>query len=92
MSRLSGAFFACLLGLACVKETCALPFTQKVVPTTNGLIIGHEAPNRSDVVEFLGIPYAQPPLDHLRFASPLKYGKSNDIYTASQWVSHTELA
>lgn len=31
-----------------------------VVNTTNGPILGHPAPNVSSVVEFLGIPYAQP--------------------------------
>lgn len=28
------------------------------VPTTSGLITGHEPPNSDCVVEFLGIPYA----------------------------------
>lgn len=74
-----------------MKEAYALPFVEKAVQTTNGLIIGHQAPNRSNVVEFLGIPYAQPPLDQLRFASPVKYGTSNGIYNASQWVMRTKL-
>ena len=43
------------------------------VETTNGRITGHPAANTSgDVVEFLGIPYAQPPLGELRFAPPRK--------------------
>lgn len=32
------------------------------VNTTSGLIIGHASKNRSQVSEYLGIPYAQPPL------------------------------
>ena len=87
----SVSFIACLLGLVHFKKTYSLPLADKAVRTTNGLIIGHEAPNRSDVIEFLGIPYAQPPLDQLRFASPVKYGKSNGIYNASKWVIQTKM-
>lgn len=58
------------------------------VSTTNGLIEGHPAENRSDVTEFLGIPYAQPPVGELRFAAPRPYmGKT--LYVASKFVSTT---
>lgn len=43
------------------------------VPTTSGLIEGHNAPHRSSVTEFLGIPFAKPPLGNLRFAAPQPY-------------------
>ncbi|KAG8529054.1 uncharacterized protein KY384_005689 [Bacidia gigantensis] len=36
------------------------------VKTSNGLILGHKASNVSQVVEYLGIPYAQPPTGDLR--------------------------
>ena len=42
------------------------------VKTTNGPITGHIAPGTSSscVVEYLGIPYAKPPVGDLRFAAP----------------------
>jgi len=52
----------------------SLPLT---VNTQNGLIIGHKAPNRTEVNEYLGIPYAQPPINSLRFAPPEPYDPSN---------------
>lgn len=43
------------------------------VETTNGLIEGHIADDAPCVVEYLGIPYAKPPVGDLRFASPQRY-------------------
>ena len=54
--------------------------------TSDGEIIGHLAKNRSSVLEFLGIPYAQPPTGSLRFAAPAKRQGSGS-YVASDWVS-----
>ncbi|KAG9684842.1 cholinesterase, partial [Aureobasidium melanogenum] len=54
------------------------------VNTTSGLIIGHASRNRSQVSEYLGIPYAQPPLGELRFAAPQQYS-SDDIFNASSF-------
>ena len=56
------------------------------VQTANGPITGHPAVNRSNVAEFLGIPYAQPPIGSLRFAPPEPYNSSEE-YIASDWVS-----
>ncbi|KEQ80927.1 carboxylesterase [Aureobasidium pullulans EXF-150] len=52
------------------------------VNTTSGLIVGHASYNRSQVSEYLGIPYAQPPLGSLRFAAPKKF-KSTQLLNAS---------
>ncbi|KAI9781661.1 MAG: hypothetical protein M1839_005878 [Geoglossum umbratile] len=40
------------------------------VKTTSGFVTGHPAPNASHLSEYLGIPYAKPPVGDLRFASP----------------------
>ncbi len=56
------------------------------VQTANGPIVGHQASNRSKVSEYLGIPYAQPPIGPLRFAAPQRYGAS-ETFVASKFVS-----
>jgi cholinesterase len=55
------------------------------VETTNGKITGHVAPGMHKTIEFLGIPYAQPPVGQLRFAEPLP-PKGKIAYIASDWV------
>lgn len=56
------------------------------VRTANGPIVGHRASNRSHVIEYLGIPYAEPPLGALRFAAPQKYATYKKLI-ASKFVS-----
>nr|POF02479.1 cholinesterase [Quercus suber] len=46
---------------------------SKPVLTTSGLVHGHPAPNAVDISEYLGIPYAQPPVGELRFSPPVHY-------------------
>ena len=49
------------------------------VQTTSGLVYGHTAPDAPEVSEYLGIPYAMPPLGALRFAPPVKYIGNGEI-------------
>lgn len=77
-----------LLALAQVVTFAACGPLNLKVRTSNGLIVGHEAQNRSAVAEFLGIPYAQPPVGDLRFAAPEAYNGTSS-YAASKFVSHS---
>ena len=54
-----------------------------VVQTSSGPISGHPALNRTQVSEYLGIPYAQPPLGDLRFAEPQTFSSSKPLTGAS---------
>ncbi|KAF7883051.1 hypothetical protein EAF00_011540 [Botryotinia globosa] len=54
------------------------------VQTTSGTVIGHPARNKSDVVEFLGIRYAQATNSSLRFQPPVPFISSN-TYKASHY-------
>jgi hypothetical protein len=49
------------------------------VETSSGSITGHAAAYNPDVSEYLGIPFAQPPVGDLRFAAPLKYNGSSAL-------------
>jgi hypothetical protein len=63
------------------------PNNAPQVKTTSGTIIGHQAPNRTAVTEFLGIQYGQAPVGALRFAPPKRYiAPAGTIYNASIWV------
>lgn len=51
----------------------------QTVQTTSGSVQGHAAANASDVSEYLGIPFAQPPVGNLRFQPPRAYNGSGTI-------------
>ena len=55
------------------------------VNTTSGIVIGHSSTNRTSVLEYLGIPYAQPPVLSLRFEPPVTF-TSTAAYNASNYV------
>jgi hypothetical protein len=79
----------CSLALeAFVSCTALAPAQQKYdldVLTSNGKITGHVAPGMHNTAEFLGIPYAQPPVGELRFAEPSP-PKGKIDYVAEDWV------
>jgi hypothetical protein len=52
----------------------------KIVETSSGPVSGHTAcKSPGCVVEYLGIPYAQPPVGDLRFAEPVRYSGTSSI-------------
>lgn len=63
----------------------------QTVQTTGGLVEGHAASVASGVSEYLGIPYAQPPVGRLRFQPPLRYNGSSKI-DGGNFVSAVTLA
>jgi len=76
------------LWLCAIELSLAAPktFSYEHAKTENGQITGHRSPKVNGVWEYLGIPFAQPPLGALRFAAPQKY-KGQDDYIAANFVS-----
>ena len=60
------------------------PRCELSVNTTSGVVEGHLAPNRSSVVEYLGIKYAHAANGTLRFAPPKPY-RSHEVFNASHF-------
>jgi cholinesterase len=52
------------------------------VTTTSGTVEGHASSWQPEVSEYLGIPYAQPPLGPLRFAAPKAFNGTAPITAA----------
>lgn len=67
----------------------------QTVSTTSGPVQGHAASDASQVSEYLGIPFAQPPTGRLRFEPPVAYNGSSTIngtdYVSLQSVFHSSL-
>ena len=51
----------------------------QTVQTSSGPVNGHAASNDSEVSEYLGIPFALPPVGDLRFAPPRNYSGTSTI-------------
>lgn len=76
-------------GLLLLPATLVLgkqPDVGATVQTSSGPVTGHAALNQTEVLEYLGIPYAQPPLGNLRFAPPQTYTSQTPL-TGSSYVS-----
>lgn len=56
---------------------------QRIV-TTSGTVVGQASSWQPNVSEYLGIPYARPPVEQLRFAAPKAF-KSNGTIQATKF-------
>ncbi|OWP06027.1 hypothetical protein B2J93_1784 [Marssonina coronariae] len=66
----------------CMDETRSMRWQSQVgrtVSTSSGEVRGHCAMNRRSVSEYLGIPYASPPVGKLRWAAPQPFRGSTVI-------------
>ncbi|KAI9708565.1 MAG: hypothetical protein M1828_002702 [Chrysothrix sp. TS-e1954] len=71
---------ATFTGIASAQSGPACSFMPgNAVNTTSGRVTGHRAHNATQVSEYLGIPFAQPPVGDLRFAPPVRYTGTGDI-------------
>ncbi|KAE8355925.1 hypothetical protein BDV28DRAFT_145724 [Aspergillus coremiiformis] len=74
-----------LLLLALSRPAIAHSGTGLVAQTSNGEVIGHRSAEYPEVLEYLGIPYAAPPVRDLRFEQPRPY-QGQPKYVASHHV------
>jgi hypothetical protein len=51
----------------------------QVVQTSSGPVTGHPASNNTDVSEYLGIPFAVPPVGDLRWTAPQRFNGTDPI-------------
>ncbi|RFU81540.1 hypothetical protein TARUN_699 [Trichoderma arundinaceum] len=54
--------------------------------TTSGRVTGHVLSSSNCVIEFLGIPYAEPPVADLRFKAPVKLNTTTKSYVAAKYA------
>lgn len=63
----------CICAAGILENRASDWIVGRTVYTTSGPVSGHPAKNQSAVSEYLGIPFAQPPIGDLRFAAPANY-------------------
>lgn len=61
-------------------QTCPPRWTiGQIVQTSSGPVEGHAASKARGVSEYLGIPYAEPPVGRRRFQAPVPYSGTSKI-------------
>lgn len=87
MMLLYGSVFVQLIHIAALATVVSAADTQwkvgQTVQTSSGTIKGHAAKDADQVSEYLGIPYAQPPIDDLRFQQATRYNGTGLIAATS---------
>jgi len=73
-----------VLGFVAVVQAQANWTVGQKVQTSSGPVEGHKASNTT-VSEYLGIPFAKPPIGDLRWAAPVKYTE-NGIINGTNYV------
>ncbi|KAI0170573.1 carboxylesterase [Pestalotiopsis sp. NC0098] len=82
LSRVSSLLAVCL---SCTAQASYIGSRQanwtigQTVTTSSGPVEGHAGGNGTGVSEYLGIPYAQPPVGELRFQPPVAYEGTDTI-------------
>lgn len=61
----------------------------QAVKTTSGTIVGHASSWKNQVSEYLGVPFAKPPVGDLRWAPPAPITDASKTVNATQYVSTT---
>ncbi|KAK2772240.1 hypothetical protein FQN53_004676 [Emmonsiellopsis sp. PD_33] len=88
--QMKGAVVLTLAGL--LSAAPALPDQRweigQKVETSSGTVVGHASEWKPEVSEYLGIPFAQPPVGELRFAAPKPFTGSKEI-VAGNYVGET---
>ncbi|CZS94958.1 related to acetylcholinesterase precursor [Rhynchosporium agropyri] len=67
------------LSAASIAQAAGSWTVGQVVSTSSGSVKGHAAPVAVEVSEYLGIPFAQPPVGELRWTAPKAYEGTGDI-------------
>ncbi|KAA1472208.1 alpha/beta-hydrolase [Dentipellis sp. KUC8613] len=79
---LGGAAVLALVGEACANVSSSSPTSAPVVKLDNGTFTGRTSDN---VNEFLGIPFALPPIGDLRFRLPVPHAPYTGTYNATAY-------
>ena len=75
--------FLCLAAAGIVNALSAAPATAApAIVTQNGPLKGIETPTTN---EYLGIPYAVPPVGNLRWTPPRRNGRWHGVFQANQF-------